>query len=189
MSCRQNSIRTPDQPPSTQKRRRTISGTGHPDPPGKPRLAVDVTGAAIKAEGYQFISDLLRSPQEDALEFAAELADDLPGGHASSIAATLLASIRHLNEDGLRLLHLAALLAPAPIPRSLITSVFALLTENELTGRKQSALGIKAANDEGLTESLTDVDDAVSVHVLVSPQFVSTRVNLSLNCAKPLLPR
>src|SRR4051812_25596413 len=50
----------------------------------------------------------------------------------------------------------------------LITSVFALLANNELIGRKQSARGIKAANNEGLIENLTDAEDAVSMHVLVS---------------------
>jgi tetratricopeptide (TPR) repeat protein len=138
---------------------------------GNHALAVDVTGAAIEAEGYQFLYDLLRSPQEDALEFAAELADELPGGHAPSIAATLLASIRRLNEDGLRLLQLATLLAPAPIPQSLVASVFARLAKNEKTGRKQAALGIKAAIGEALIERVAGADDAadaVSVHVLVS---------------------
>ncbi|UEM24925.1 hypothetical protein JL100_034890 (plasmid) [Skermanella mucosa] len=94
---------------------------------GNHALAVDVAGAAVEMLGYAGFRDRLRDPADDATELAAELAGDLPTGHARQIAATLLDSIDRLDAAGLRFLHLAALLAPAPIPLSLAADVFARL--------------------------------------------------------------
>ncbi|UEM21620.1 toll/interleukin-1 receptor domain-containing protein [Skermanella mucosa] len=95
---------------------------------GNHALAVDVAGAAVEMLGYADFRDLLRDPTEDATELAAEMADSLPTGHVRQIAATLLASIDRLDAAGLRLLHLATLMGPAPIPLSLIAGVFARLS-------------------------------------------------------------
>ncbi|QQP93747.1 tetratricopeptide repeat protein (plasmid) [Skermanella sp. TT6] len=139
---------------------------------GNHALAVDVAGAAVEMLGYQDFHDLLRDPAEDATDLAAELADSLPTGHAQQIAATLLASIDRLDAASLRLLHLAALLASAPIPRPLVADVFARLSGGGKAGTAEAARAVKAATREALAEHIPgdgeDAGDAVSVHVLVS---------------------
>ncbi|UEM04932.1 toll/interleukin-1 receptor domain-containing protein [Skermanella rosea] len=138
---------------------------------GNHALAVDVAGAAVEMLGYAGFRDRLRNPAEDATELAAELADDLPTDHARQIAATLLDSIDRLDAAGLRFLHLAALLAPAPIPLSLAADVFARLPGGA-DGLAEAARAVKAATREALAEHIPgdgeDDGDAVSVHVLVS---------------------
>ncbi|UEM23985.1 toll/interleukin-1 receptor domain-containing protein [Skermanella mucosa] len=138
---------------------------------GNHALAVDVAGAAVEMLGYAAFRDRLRDPAEDATELAAELADDLPTGHARQIAATLLTSIDRLDAAGLRFLHLAALLAPAPIPLSLSADVFARLPGGA-DGLAEAARAVKAATREALAEHIPgdgeDDGDAASVHVLVS---------------------
>ncbi|WP_293993796.1 tetratricopeptide repeat protein [Sphaerotilus sp.] len=83
-------------------------------------LAIDVTAALIRRRGYAKVLENLRQPDRDALEFAAtQFREALPNGHERSIAATLLASLRELNEPARDLLRLASVLAAAPIPRDL----------------------------------------------------------------------
>ncbi|UEM24876.1 tetratricopeptide repeat protein (plasmid) [Skermanella mucosa] len=138
---------------------------------GNHALAVDVAGAAVAMLGYAAFRDRLRDPAKDATELAAELAGDLPTGHARQIAATLLDSIDRLDAAGLRFLHLAALLAPAPIPLSLAADVFARQPGGD-DGLAEAARAVKAAAREALAEHIPggeeDAGDAVSVHVLVS---------------------
>ncbi|WP_310463105.1 toll/interleukin-1 receptor domain-containing protein [Sphaerotilus sp.] len=83
-------------------------------------LAIDVTAALIRRRGYAKVLENLRQPDRDALEFAAtQFREALPNGHERSIAATLLASLRELDEPARDLLRLASVLAAAPIPRDL----------------------------------------------------------------------
>ena len=83
-------------------------------------LAIDVTAALIRRRGYAKVLENLRQPDRDALEFAAtQFREALPNGHERSIAATLLASLRELDEPARDLLRLASVLAAAPIPREL----------------------------------------------------------------------
>lgn len=82
-------------------------------------LAVDVTTALVKRRGYAEVLINLRDPDRDALELAASLRGILPNGHERSIAATLLSSLRELDECARDLLRLASVLAVAPIPREL----------------------------------------------------------------------
>jgi tetratricopeptide (TPR) repeat protein len=152
-------------------------------------LAVDVASAAVASEGYGDFLELLRNPSEDALDFAAELAEELPGGHNPQIAATLLDSVRRLNADGTALLHLAALLASAPIPRDFIVAVFGRMAGDTGKGFKSwikrllhrlrgrgpfrlitPSLGIKAVTTESLGKRLPAAEgqpESVSVHILV----------------------
>ncbi|UEM02864.1 TIR domain-containing protein [Skermanella rosea] len=142
---------------------------------GNHALAVDVAGAAVAMLGYQAFRDRLRDPAKDATELAAKLAaklaGDLPTGHAQQIAATLLDSIDRLDAAGLRFLHLAALLAPAPIPLSLAAGVFARLPDGD-DGLAEATLALSEATREALAEHIPgngeDGGDAASVHVLVS---------------------
>ena len=91
-------------------------------------LAVDVAAAALAAQaGLMSFVDFrvgLANATADELELAAELADVLPSGHEASVAATILRSVRDLPDEGRDFLRLAALLAVAPIPPSLVASAF-----------------------------------------------------------------
>ncbi|EWY38668.1 hypothetical protein N825_12715 [Skermanella stibiiresistens SB22] len=137
---------------------------------GNHALAVDAAGAAVRKLGYEGFLTRLRHPDRDAMELAAKLAGELPTGHAPQIATTLLDSIERLDADGLRLLHLATLLAPAPIPLSLVTSIFARLPGDADLADDDAILAVEAAAGEALAEHIVGDDgaDTVSVHVLVS---------------------
>ena len=132
-------------------------------------LAVDVAAALIEQRGYAgFLARLQQANDDkDVLEVAARLDEALPNGHQRSIAATLLASIRELDEPTLDVLRLAALLAPAPIPRDLIWRSIA----------QADALDADDAQDlcdpalsRALATSLADPADGggIVVHTLVS---------------------
>jgi tetratricopeptide (TPR) repeat protein len=135
-------------------------------------LAVDVAGAAIAgtpgaAPFATFRADL-RDPADDALEFAAELADMLPTGHSPSIAATLLASIRNLGSDGLDLLRIAAALSPAPIPADFFVDVLACSDgESEHDARRRVSKARTEARYASLAERSED-GEADVVHALIS---------------------
>lgn len=143
---------------------------GHP-------LALDVAGAALAVwpgtSPYAGFRSELAHPDRDALELAAQLADQLPNGHEASISATLLRSVRALGEEGRDLLRLAAALAPAPISTRLFAAAFALadgLSDSEALGR--TAFALRQVDLASLAERVAvEVDDAASgrsVHPLVS---------------------
>ena len=83
-------------------------------------LAVEVAAALVARRGYAKVLENLCKPDRDALEFAAtQFREALPNGHERSIAATLLASLRELDEPARDLLRLASVLAAVAIPREL----------------------------------------------------------------------
>jgi hypothetical protein len=133
---------------------------------GNHALAVDVARAAVARLGYAPFLERLRYPGADALRLAGQMAKELPNGHQTSIAATLLQSIHRLDADGTLVLQLASLLAPEPIPSALVEAVFAHLTGDPSAGEERALLGASAAADEALVE--TAEGDAIMVHVLVS---------------------
>jgi hypothetical protein len=138
---------------------------------GNHALAVDVARAAVDKLGYAEFLKRLKNPSTDATDFAAKLSGELPTGHEKQIAATLLDSIKRLDENGLNFMHLAALLAAAPIPQELVTDVFSRFSTEPESGADQAILGMDAATREALAERPPCVDDApesISVHVLVS---------------------
>jgi len=98
---------------------------------GRHALALWVASAGVEAEAgyaaapYAAFRRRLARPGADALQAAEDLADELPTGHAKSIAATLLHSIRLLGEDGRDLLRLAAELADAVLPRPFLRDCLA----------------------------------------------------------------
>ena len=134
-------------------------------------LAVDVAGAAIHASSVvfpfaDFKSKLASSTSnDDVLEFAGML----PHGHEASIASTFLKSIDRLKPEGLDFLRLASRLAVAPIPATLISSVFLEVDSlDEGSGRRRAELAINKAERLSLAERVDEGEGAWSVHTLIS---------------------
>ncbi len=136
-------------------------------------LALDVTGLAlvssVAAKPFgDFRAKLARS-DKDALALAEKLADALPNGHEKSIAQTLLRSIRGLGAEGQDFLRLASVLAVAPIPASLVTSVFQEADKLSREGAEEHAsLAIQQLTSTSLAEIAGERQDARAVHTLVS---------------------
>jgi len=139
-------------------------------------LAVDVAGAALHASSAippfaDFEEELASSASDDdVLEFAGELAGTLPHGHEASIASTFLKSIDRLeSEEGLDFLRLASRLAVAPIPATLISSVFCEVDSlNERSGMRRADLAVGRAERFSLAERVEEGEGAWSVHTLIS---------------------
>jgi len=136
-------------------------------------LAVDVAGAALQASisptpFTDFINDLA-DPTEDELEFASELTGTLPTGHETSIASTFLRSIEKMGPNGSDFLRLASMIATAPIPASLVISVFCEADElSEASGKRRATRAIHSAENFSLAERVEGDDAAFLVHTLVS---------------------
>jgi tetratricopeptide (TPR) repeat protein len=136
-------------------------------------LALDVAGAALhKSEGFQSFAGFredLANPTRDELELAAELKGVLPNGHEKSIASTFIRSIERLGPEGLDFLRLASVLAVAPIPASLISSVFSEVDGlNESEGRGRAVKALDDVENLSLAERVEDEQGARSVHTLIS---------------------
>jgi tetratricopeptide repeat protein/TIR domain-containing protein/NB-ARC domain-containing protein len=136
-------------------------------------LAVDVTASAlvssVAAKPFGDFRAKLAGPDKDALELAKDLADALPTGHEPSIAKTMLGSIRGLGKEGLDFLRLASVLAVAPIPASVVTSVFEQadkLSRDDAEAR--ASLALKQVAAASLAETTDEQQNARSVHTLVS---------------------
>jgi tetratricopeptide (TPR) repeat protein len=134
-------------------------------------LALAVCSRALEAKaGLQSFGEFhgaLGNQSQDELELAKEFAGVLPSGHEPSVAATLLRSVRSLGEAGRDFLRMASLLATAPIPPSLVASVFSIIDRlDETQARHRTALAISQAEKASLSE-LSD-DNARTVHALVS---------------------
>jgi tetratricopeptide (TPR) repeat protein len=138
---------------------------------GRHALALDVAGAALRAEkgvrSYADYRTALTNSDRDELEFAAELVGELPGGHEASIAATLGRSIRGLDDRGFDFLRLASVLAPEPIAANLVVEVFARIDSLEETAAHDRAVkGMHEAHVASLAETMDD--GTRLVHTLVS---------------------
>jgi tetratricopeptide (TPR) repeat protein len=134
-------------------------------------LAVDVSAAALAAQAGvmsfgEFRSNLC-SPSEDELELAAALSDVLPSRHQTSVAATILRSVRTLPEEGRDFLRLAALLGAAPIPPSLVVATFRKVDNlSEPNAKRRAIRGQHQVEQASLAER--SEGDARVVHALVS---------------------
>ena len=144
---------------------------------GHHALAVDVAGAALAApagpQPFAAFLDALRQPSDDELEFASELAGQLPNGHEASVAATLLRSIRQLGEEGRDLLLLASSLAVDPIPLDLAREVMTGAEPGEkvgdaTAGRRRTQRAVHQVSRLSLAEVAEDGGGALAVHRLVS---------------------
>ena len=134
-------------------------------------LAVDVAGAALAAQaGLVSFAEFrirLADPTQDELELAADLADMLPSGHETSVATTLLRSVRGLPNEGQDFLRLASALAVAPIPPTLVAAAFLRadgLSEDE--ARRRASLAHAQVEKASLAER--GEGNARLVHTLVS---------------------
>ena len=136
-------------------------------------LALDVAGAALKASisptpFADFTIDLA-DPTEDELEFASELTGTLPTGHETSIASTFLRSIEKMGTEGRDFLRLASMLATAPIPASLVISVFCEAEGlSGASGKRKATRAIHSAEKLSLAERAEGDGAAFLVHTLVS---------------------
>ncbi|KAF5427967.1 MAG: Tetratricopeptide (TPR) repeat [Candidatus Methanomarinus sp.] len=136
-------------------------------------LALDVAGAALhKSEGFQSFAGFredLANPTRDELELAAELKGVLPNRHEKSIASTFIRSIERLGPEGLDFLRLASVLAVAPIPASLISSVFSEVDgPDESEGRGRAVKALDDVENLSLAERVEDEQGARYVHTLIS---------------------
>jgi tetratricopeptide (TPR) repeat protein len=164
---------------------------------GRHSLAVEVAGAALKAsEGLQSFAEYreeLASPTSDELELAVEFVGTLPTGHEKSIASTLLRSIKQLGQEGWDFLRLASVLAVAPIPASLVSSVFSRVDGlDEAGGKKKAKIALFQAEKLSLAERSEEEAGARTVHTLISRtvRFRDTtpeRVDKILACAVSVL--
>lgn len=140
---------------------------------GRHALAVDVAGAALHvSEGVQSFAEFreeLANPTSDELELATELTGVLPTGHEKSIASTLYRSIERLGAEGRDFLLLASMLAVAPIPASLVSTVFSGVDNiDEASGKRRAKIALFQADRFSLAERVEDEPGARSVHVLIS---------------------
>ncbi len=130
-------------------------------------LALDVAWAACRRLGYGAFRNLLEKPDKDAMDLAADLASELPSGHNPHIAATFLASIRHLDERGRDVLRLAAQLAVAPIPTPLFEETLAECDPmDEDSAKIHAARSLQQVLAHSLSEEIAE--GAYTVHGLVA---------------------
>jgi tetratricopeptide (TPR) repeat protein len=138
---------------------------GHP-------LALNIAAHALRASGdlrsFASYRKALAEPTSDELQFAAELAPQLPG-HEQSISVTLMRSIGALEQPGRDLLLIASLLASLPLPRSLLVDAFAKTDglEGEAALRVVTRALVETEN-LCLCEAGQSPPEGVSVHALVA---------------------
>jgi hypothetical protein len=136
-------------------------------------LALHVAGAALRFQRglltFAGFRAELADPDQDALEIAAQLSDDLPPGSRGSIAATFLRSIRRLTrQPGEDLVVLASCLAAAPISPALVARALSEADGlDERTARHRAALAFRQAEALSLADP-DDESDAWIVHPLIS---------------------
>lgn len=136
-------------------------------------LALDVTGSSLLsffgAKPFRDFRAKLARPEKDALVLAEMLADTLPNGHEKSIAQTMLSSLSGLGGKGLDFLRLASELAVAPIPASLVATVFEEADKLSHEDAEESvSLAFKQVTSTSLAEVVGEKHDARLVHTLVS---------------------
>jgi tetratricopeptide (TPR) repeat protein len=139
---------------------------GHP-------LAVTLAAGALRHEAeLRSISEYrtaLASLDEDELELAIELADELPTVHDKSIAATLLRSVNQLDSEGREMLLIASLLAADPISLQLIKTILTQADElDERAATRRTARAVAQTTRHCLVERPAGAREMVQVHALVS---------------------
>lgn len=140
---------------------------------GSLALAVELAAVLVHRRGFAAVRASIAAPGRDVLDLAASLlatqGEQLPHRERAnlSLSATLSLSIDAVPEAGKDLLRLAALLAPAPIPRSLIVAAFAAADAGSTMDAEDAAdLALAQAAAESLVREPTP-NDAL-VHSLVA---------------------
>jgi tetratricopeptide (TPR) repeat protein len=137
---------------------------GHP-------LALDVTRAALVAmrgiqSPEQFLA-MLEHPEEDVLELASDLADELPNGHERNITQTLLTGLKNLPNSSRNLLILMSMCSETPIPIALLVRACSELAQQQKTKPEMFVIkNTKLLHDRALCAR--DEDGSLIVHTLVS---------------------
>ena len=132
-------------------------------------LAVDVAGAALRLQSFGDFLVALDDLTRDELELAKDLAGMLPSGHEPGIAATLSRSLAHLGSEGWDFLRLAAMVAVAPIPATMVQTVFAAANDEDVgAGRARALKGMHHAEQLSLADRPQIDSTVLSVHTLVS---------------------
>jgi TIR domain len=136
-------------------------------------LALHVAGAALRLHrgllSFAGFRAELADPDQDALELAAQLSEDLPACSRGSIAATFLRGIRRLaRQPGEDLIVLASCLAVGPISPALVARALRQVDGlSERTARHRAAQAFRQAEALSLAEA-DDESDAWRVHPLIS---------------------
>uniref|UniRef100_A0AAU3IB45 FxSxx-COOH system tetratricopeptide repeat protein n=1 Tax=Streptomyces sp. NBC_01393 TaxID=2903851 RepID=A0AAU3IB45_9ACTN len=141
---------------------------------GSHALAVDLARGCLADQPgltYTELLDQLADTQHgDAFQ---ELVDDLymqvPTDHTNDIAATFARSLHHLDDHALTLLRIAALLAPAPLPERLLTSISTALNHQDEPGtRRADRRALSAAQRRSLIRQTGTEPPSWFMHALVS---------------------
>ncbi len=119
--------------------------------------------------GYTGLLTSLRSSGPDVLELGRQLWGDLPEGHGSSIAATLLRSMDHLGPHGVRALRTMSLVAPAPVPQAIVERALAHPGEGGGTDPAAAVVGLGEAAGLSLVQELPGAHGSLwSAHSMVT---------------------
>ncbi|MFC7906187.1 tetratricopeptide repeat protein, partial [Streptomyces nigra] len=141
---------------------------------GSHALAVDLArGCLADQPGLTFVELLGQLDDTQGGDAFQELVDDLymqvPTDHTNDIAATFARSLHHLDDHALTLLRIAALLAPAPLPERLLTSVSSALSDqDEPRTRRADRRALAAAQRRSLIRQTGTEPPSWSLHALVS---------------------
>ncbi|WP_328670492.1 FxSxx-COOH system tetratricopeptide repeat protein [Streptomyces sp. NBC_00328] len=141
---------------------------------GSHALAVDLAHGCLADQPgltYTELLDQLADTQHgDAFqELVKDLYMQVPTDHTNDIAATFARSLHHLDDHALTLLRIAALLAPAPLPERLLTSIsIALSHQNEQSTRRADRRALSAAQRRSLIRQTGTEPPSWFMHALVS---------------------
>ncbi|MFF3419637.1 FxSxx-COOH system tetratricopeptide repeat protein [Streptomyces sp. NPDC002698] len=141
---------------------------------GSHALAVDLARGCLADQPgltYTELLDQLADTQHgDAFqELVKDLYMQVPTDHTNDIAATFARSLHHLDDHALTLLRIAALLAPAPLPERLLTSVsIALNHQDEPSTRRADRRALSAAQRRSLIRQTGTEPPSWFMHALVS---------------------
>lgn len=117
-------------------------------------LACEVLGSWLKFSGVDETRKQLDSRDSDALEFAAEFADELPHGQSSDVSSILFASVARLSDAARDLLRVASVVANTAVSKDLVRDVFKAIgrSRNEADAALKEALDLSLARLVGEEE-------------------------------------
>ncbi|MFF7490280.1 tetratricopeptide repeat protein, partial [Streptomyces luteogriseus] len=141
---------------------------------GSHALAIDLARGCLADQPSltyaELLDQLVDTQAGDAFQ---ELVEDLylqvPTDHTSDIAATFARSLHHLDDHALTLLRIAALLAPAPLPERLLTTISITLNHQDEPGTRRAARrALSAAQRRSLIRQTGTEPPSWFMHALVS---------------------